>query len=176
MYGKRKPRCALWLGDFLNCRAQRDPHVIRPPQHLYGERPTSLCVVSEHLSELLGTARSACDPLSATTAWKASNLAVSSKTRPATSQSLPIATDTSLPPATVSPRLTPPCQDHQVPPALYNIGNTCYMNALLQCCRQVLARIPPHLLPQSDRCPLSMPLRGEHFTREDVTEYGQDCP
>ena len=57
------------------------------------------------------------------------------------------------------------------PAPLHSIGNTCYMNALLQCCRQILARIPSHLLPQSDTCPLSVPLRQQYFTREDIAAW-----
>ena len=57
------------------------------------------------------------------------------------------------------------------PTPLHNIGNTCYMNALLQCCKQILARIPSHLLPQSDTCPLSVPLRQQSFSREDIAAW-----
>ena len=45
------------------------------------------------------------------------------------------------------------------PRAITNIGNTCYMNSLLQCWRQMLARIPQERLPRSDDCPLAAPLR-----------------
>jgi len=41
------------------------------------------------------------------------------------------------------------------PASLSNIGNTCFMNALVQCCRQVVLRIPLELRPRSKQCPLA---------------------
>ena len=46
-----------------------------------------------------------------------------------------------------------------------------HVNALLQCCIQILARIPSHLLPRSDKCPLSVPLRQQSFSREDIARW-----
>ena len=57
------------------------------------------------------------------------------------------------------------------PTMLHNIGNTCFMNALLQCCRQVLSRLPSHLLPKSQRCPLAVPLRQQTFTEEEISQW-----
>ena len=46
------------------------------------------------------------------------------------------------------------------PQGLPNVGNTCFMIALMQCCRQLVARIPPELRPAvSQRCPLAQALQ-----------------
>ena len=60
---------------------------------------------------------------------------------------------------------------HATPKALHNIGSTCYMNALLQCCRQILARVPATCKPDSDTCPLSLPLRHQYFTSDEVRSW-----
>ena len=58
-----------------------------------------------------------------------------------------------------------------VPTSLHNIGNTCFMNALLQCCRQIITRISPESLPKSQRCPLALPLTQRSCTGEDVAQW-----
>ena len=58
------------------------------------------------------------------------------------------------------------------PTALHNIGNTCFMIALLQCFKQMLSRLPPELLPKSQRCPLVAALSQRTSTNEDVVRWG----
>ena len=45
------------------------------------------------------------------------------------------------------------------------------MNSLLQCCRQLLFRLPTHLLPQSQECPLARALQPEPFSQNDVKQW-----
>ena len=57
------------------------------------------------------------------------------------------------------------------PCGIPNIGNTCFANALLQCCRQLLSRIPSHLLPKSQQCLLASAMQGDLFDKEDVKRW-----
>ena len=57
------------------------------------------------------------------------------------------------------------------PRGIPNVGNTCSMNALLQCCRQLLLRVPPHLLPESQECPLARALQAQPFSESDVKQW-----
>ena len=68
----------------------------------------------------------------------------------------------------------PPALD--APRCLHNIGNTCFMNSLLQCCRQLLMRIPVHLLPESQQCPLARALQAlEAQLEEKERDYKNHC-
>ena len=66
-------------------------------------------------------------------------------------------------------------QDHggDVPQGLRNVGNACFANALLHCCRQLLARIPAELRPvASERCPLAQALRcATPCSAEDIRDW-----
>jgi len=59
----------------------------------------------------------------------------------------------------------------EIPASLHNVGNTCFMNSLLQCCRRLITRISPELLPKSQCCPLAVHLRQRTFTEEDVAHW-----
>ena len=54
---------------------------------------------------------------------------------------------------------------------LPNIGNTCYFNALLQCFRQMLLRVPSDQLPKSRTCPLANALPHHAFTDAEVSQW-----
>jgi hypothetical protein len=71
----------------------------------------------------------------------------------------------------VVPQFDKAQEDHNGPHSIPNIGNTCFMNALLQCCRQLLFRVPSHLLPQSQQCPLARALQPEPFSQSDVKQW-----
>ena len=58
-----------------------------------------------------------------------------------------------------------------VPTSLWNVGDTCFMNALMQCYRQMLLRIPPDMRPKTDGCPLASALTQQSFSQEDILQW-----
>ena len=66
-----------------------------------------------------------------------------------------------------------PCLDANIglPLGISNIGNTCYVNAVLQCLRQILARIPVYEWPKRDTCPLALPLRQTKATWQQINTW-----
>ena len=53
------------------------------------------------------------------------------------------------------------------------IGNTCFMNALFQCFRQLLGRLHADLQPTLQSCPLAIGLQQRIFTAEEMKKW--DC-
>ena len=70
-----------------------------------------------------------------------------------------------------SPPLASTATALTIPTSFWNVGNTCFMNALMQCCRQMLLRIPSDMRPKCDGCPLAPALRQQSFTRADILQW-----
>ena len=70
-----------------------------------------------------------------------------------------------------SSALLPIVNVFNVPTSLWNVGDTCFMNALMQCYRQMLLRIPADMRPKTDGCPLAAALTQQSFSEEDIRQW-----
>ena len=70
-----------------------------------------------------------------------------------------------------SSALLPIVDVFNVPTRLWNVGDTCFMNALMQCYRQMLLRIPLDMRPKTDGCPLASALTHQSFSQEDILQW-----
>ncbi|MDA8584332.1 hypothetical protein N9L68_08845 [bacterium] len=84
-----------------------------------------------------------------------------------------VAVDTLLSQSTPQMRLVRPLN---MPQGLPNIGNTCCMDGLAQCCRQLLARslsvYPDQCLPRTEQCPLAAVLKERAITEDEIKRWG----
>ena len=63
-----------------------------------------------------------------------------------------------------APRKQIPAVTSMTPPAMHNLGNTCYLNAIFQCCRQLFPSAVLHSVVPGPLCPLAEVLQAKRAT------------